>query len=257
MLTEKPHRHDFEELIIGFEGAVEHFIDFKTTKIEAPFVIFVTKGKIHQAFPKAKNGKCSMWVINFKSEFIADMIYHLYSLFHNRANIQIDEAKNIARLVVLSKMIKEELYQENTDYAILSKILQTIFAMIEPEVLKFKPKINKQKPKYDVFIAFLNLLEKNYSSTKSVSFYAKKLCMTPRNLNLICNKIYQQSVSEIITNRKLMEAKNLLINTSKSISEIAFEVGYNETSYFSNVFKKKSGYSPSEFREKLKKIVAT
>lgn len=253
MLTEKPHRHDFEELIIGFEGAVEHFIDFKTTKIEAPFVIFVTKGKVHQAFPRAKNGKCSMWVINFKSEFIADITYHLYSLFHNRANIQIDEDRNIKRLVLLSKMIKEELYQENADYAVMRKILQTIFAMIEPEVLKFKPKISKQKHKYDVFIEFLSLLEKNYSTAKEVGFYAKELCMTSRNLNLICNKIYQQSVSEIIVNRKLMEAKNLLINTSKSISEIAFEVGYNEKSYFSNVFKKKSGYSPSEFRKKFRK----
>lgn len=253
MLTEKPHRHDFEELIIGFEGIVEHFIDFKTTKIEAPFIIFVTKGKVHQAFPRAKNGKCSMWVINFKSEFIADITYHLYSLFHNRANIQIDEDRNIKRLVLLSKMIKEELYQENADYAVMRKILQTIFAMIEPEVLKFKPKISKQKHKYDVFIEFLSLLEKNYSTAKEVGFYAKKLCMTSRNLNLICNKIYQQSVSEIITNRKLMEAKNLLINTSKSISEIAFEVGYNEKSYFSNVFKKKSGYSPSEFRKKFRK----
>lgn len=253
MLTEKPHRHDFEELIIGFEGTVEHFIDFKTTKIEAPFVIFVTKGKVHQAFPRAKNGKCSMWVINFKSEFIADITYHLYSLFHNRANIQIDEDRNIKRLVLLSKMIKEELYQENADYAVMRKILQTIFAMIEPEVLKFKPKISKQKHKYDVFIEFLSLLEKNYSTAKEVGFYAKELCMTSRNLNLICNKIYQQSVSEIIVNRKLMEAKNLLINTSKSISEIAFEVGYNEKSYFSNVFKKKSGYSPSEFRKKLRK----
>jgi len=64
-----------------------------------------------------------------------------------------------------------------------------------------------------------------------------------------------QSVSEIIETRKLTEAKSLLASTSKSISEIGFELGYNEKSYFSNVFKKKSGMTPSEFREEMRKIL--
>src|SRR5688572_23318877 len=38
-----PHQHGFEELIIGMEGQLEHFIDFQTSTISAPFVSFVTK----------------------------------------------------------------------------------------------------------------------------------------------------------------------------------------------------------------------
>ena len=64
-----------------------------------------------------------------------------------------------------------------------------------------------------------------------------------------------QSVSEIIETRKLIEAKNLLINTNKTISEIGFEVGYNEKSYFTSVFKKKSGQTPKEFREEMRKLL--
>ena len=86
-----------------------------------------------------------------------------------------------------------------------------------------------------------------------MEFYAEKLFMSSRNLNLICQNILEQSVSEIIETRKLIEAKNLLISTEKTISEIAYELGYNENSYFSNVFKKKAGQSPSEFREDMKK----
>ena len=41
-----PHSHDFEELIIGIDGQLEHFIDFKSTIFDAPFVSFVTKGKV-------------------------------------------------------------------------------------------------------------------------------------------------------------------------------------------------------------------
>jgi AraC-like DNA-binding protein len=64
------------------------------------------------------------------------------------------------------------------------------------------------------------------------------------------------SVSEIIEARKLIEAKNLLISTSKTISEIGFDLGYNEKSYFTTVFKKKSGQTPSEFRDEMFKLIS-
>ncbi len=89
-----------------------------------------------------------------------------------------------------------------------------------------------------------------------MDYYAEKLFMSSRNLNLICRNILQQSVSEIIETRKLTEAKNLLITTDKTVSEIGFELGYNEKSYFSNVFKKKSGLTPTEFREEMRKIIS-
>jgi AraC-like DNA-binding protein len=80
--------------------------------------------------------------------------------------------------------------------------------------------------------------------------------MSARNLNLICHNILHKSVSEIIETRKLIEAKNLLISTNKTISEIGFELGYNEKAYFTTVFKKKSGQTPSEFREEITKLIS-
>ncbi len=80
--------------------------------------------------------------------------------------------------------------------------------------------------------------------------------MSTRNLNLICQSILQQSVSEIIETRKLIEAKNLLLTTNKTISEIGFELGYQEKAYFTNVFKKKAGMTPSEFRNEIQKLIS-
>jgi AraC family transcriptional regulator, transcriptional activator of pobA len=89
-----------------------------------------------------------------------------------------------------------------------------------------------------------------------VEFYAEKLFMSSRNLNMICQNILQRSVSEIIETRKLIEAKNLLVSTHKSISEIGYELGYNEKAYFTNVFKKKSGQTPTEFREEMRTLIS-
>jgi AraC-like DNA-binding protein len=106
------------------------------------------------------------------------------------------------------------------------------------------------------FMNFLRILEENFRRPEGVDFYAEKLFMSSRNLNLICHNILQKSISEIIETRKLIEAKNLLVSTNKTVSEIGFELGYNEKSYFTNVFRKKSGQTPTEFRNEMNGLIS-
>jgi AraC-like DNA-binding protein len=54
-----------------------------------------------------------------------------------------------------------------------------------------------------------------------------------------------------VETRKLIEARQLLINTNLSISEIGYELGYNEKAYFSRVFTKKTGLTPTDFRGQM------
>lgn len=248
-----PHNHDFEELLIGIDGELEHFIDFDASTTQAPFVSFVTKGKVHRLIPRIYNGKCDIWVIRFRSEFIPETTFQLYSLYHNQANIKLEKGHCFQRLVDLCKMMFDETKQDNPNFAIIRQLLSVLFTMIEAERKKIVPQNETiQKTQHISFGNFLTLLEENYRRPLGVDFYAEKLFMSSRNLNLICHNILEQSVSEIIETRKLIEAKNLLISTEKTISEIAYELGYKENSYFSNVFKKKSGQSPTEFRDDMK-----
>lgn len=255
---DEPHNHDFEELLIGIHGELEHFIDFDATKTQAPFVSFVTKGKVHRLIPRIYKGKCDIWVIRFRSEFIPETTFQLYSFYHGQANIKLEKGPCFQRLVDLCKMISAETKQEIPNYAIIRQLLSVLFTMIEAERKKTEPQNETtQKTQHISFGNFLAILEENYRRPLGVEFYAEKLFMSSRNLNFICQNILEQSVSEIIETRKLIEAKNLLISTEKTISEIAYELGYNENSYFSNVFKKKSGQSPSEFRDDMKILLTS
>ncbi|MEC8832084.1 MAG: AraC family transcriptional regulator, partial [Bacteroidota bacterium] len=103
---------------------------------------------------------------------------------------------------------------------------------------------------------FLHILEENFRRNVKISFYAEKLFMSERNLNIVCQEVMQQSAGEIIETRKLNEAKNLLINSNKTIAEIGFEIGYNEKAYFSKVFKRKTGYTPTSFRKEMKQLIS-
>jgi AraC family transcriptional activator of pobA len=254
---EEPHNHDFEELIVGMEGALEHFIDFKSDKFVSPFVSFVTKGKIHCVKPVINDDKFSIWVLQFKSEFIPEATFQLYSRYHNHANLHLRKGENFDRLVTLCEMIFNETKQTIPDFAVIRLLLSTLFTMIESERKKMDISENGFHNTQNItFKSFLKILEDNFHRPEGVEFYAEKLFMSTRNLNLICQNILQKSVTEIIETRKLIEAKNLLISTDKTVSEIGFELGYNEKAYFTTVFKKKSGQTPTEFRDEMRKLIS-
>jgi AraC family transcriptional activator of pobA len=254
---DEPHKHEYEELIICIEGSLDHFIDFKNTVMDAPLASFVTKGKMHRVIPKLKNDKCNMWVIRFKSEFIPETTFQLYSYYHDYANIKLNDDYCFKRMATLCEMMSNEMQVSIPDYAVIRHLLSALFTMVESERKKSESDIREFHSTQNItFKNFLKILEENYHRPEGVEYYAEKLFMSARNLNLICQNILQKSVSEIIETRKLIEAKNLLINTDKTISEIGFELGYNEKAYFTNVFKKKSGQTPTEFREEMRKLVS-
>lgn len=251
---DEPHKHEFEELIIGIEGQLEHFIDFKNISIDAPFVSFVTQGKVHRIIPRPVNGKCEMWGLRFKSEFIPETTFQLYAYYHDHATFQLENKAAFRRMTTVCEIIQDEMQQDNPDYSVVRHLLSALFMMIESERNKIAPENTQMNSQNTTLNNFLRILEDNYHRPMGVDFYAEKLFMSPRNLNLICKNIMQQTVTEIIETRKLIEAKNQLIHTDKNISEIGFDLGYNEKAYFTNVFKRRTGQTPTEFRKEMKSL---
>ena len=80
--------------------------------------------------------------------------------------------------------------------------------------------------------------------------------MSSRNLNLISQVVFGKSITDIIETRKLLEARQLLLASDKTVSEIGYELGYNEKSYFTRVFHKKTGTTPTEFRKQMQSVIS-
>ena len=251
-----PHKHDFEELIIGLKGKLTHFIDYEVQEWDAPFISFVTKGKLHRIQPDLQNGHCDFWVIRFKSEFIPEITFQLYNSYHDQANFQLRQDSYLDRLDKICHLINDEMKELSPELCIVRNLLSSLFIMIDVERKKstgdLQSTLNSQNL---TFQSFLAILEDNFRRPEGVNFYAEKLFMTPRALNNITQRILQQTVSEIIETRKLTEAKNLLFTTEKNIAEIGFELGYTDKAYFTSVFKKKSGFTPSEFRQDMRQRI--
>jgi len=252
--TYDAHFHDFEELILLTEGSFEHYIDFKVEFATAPMVCYVPMNKMHKLIPHSDSRG---WVINYKPEFIPDSNLSFYSNFFTSTNVPLTSGPCINRFTNLCEIIQAEYQQEFADFPTIRHLAEGLLSMIDAERKRNIPVENVAKPmQINTFSTFLKILEQNFRRDEGVSFYAGKMNMSERNLNLICKNNFQKSVSEIIETRKLIEAKNLLLHSDKTISEIGFELGYNEKSYFTRVFHAKMGATPSRFREMTRSMIS-
>lgn len=254
----EPHRHDFEELTLCTQGRMNHFIDFEQRELQCPVACFVSQGKLHrlQMLPDDKGRYPAGWLVRFRSELIPESKFQLYAYYHNFANISFSNEEHCRQAVLLCEMMNGECLAGKPEYGIIRSLLNALFAILEAEKKKQLPDNALFSNQNDTFKSFLKILEDNFRRDVGVEFYAEKLNMSARNLNLICHNILQKSVSEIIETRKLTEAKALLMHSGKAVSEIGFELGYNEKAYFTNVFKKKSGLTPSEFRSEMANLIS-
>ncbi len=251
---EEAHFHNFEELIIVTEGSLEHYIDFQVEIITAPSVSYVSMGKMHRV---VENDDLRGWLINYQNEFIPESKLNFYSNFFTSTSIPIFPHSCAQKFTALCEIIYSEYNEEIPDASTIRHLTTALISMIEAERKKNIQIENSVKlSQITTFNNFLKILEQNFRRDEGVSFYADKMNMSERNLNIICKNNFQKSVSEIIETRKLIEAKKLLIHSEKTISEIGFDLGYNEKSYFTRVFRNKLSVTPTQFREMTRSIIS-
>jgi AraC-like DNA-binding protein len=101
-----------------------------------------------------------------------------------------------------------------------------------------------------LFHRFLSLANEHGFLERNVTFYSKRLLITPNHLSAIVRQQSQRTVLDWLTERTLAEAKILLRHSNQMIYEIAEHLNFSEHSAFSLYFKKHTGMTPLEYRER-------
>ena len=101
----------------------------------------------------------------------------------------------------------------------------------------------------DIYFNSGQLPEKGIPSIENI---ADKLSVSQRYLSDTLKKETGKTSTEHLQLYLIDEAKNILLNPNKTISEVAYDLGFEYPPYFSRLFKKKEGISPTEYREKYK-----
>jgi AraC-like DNA-binding protein len=98
------------------------------------------------------------------------------------------------------------------------------------------------------------MIELHFKTKHSGSEYAELLNIPVKTLGRIVKKHFQRTLTEIISERIVLEAKRELNFTSKTLKEIAYDLGFNDEYHFSRYFKNKIKVSPQSFRNSLRNV---
>ncbi len=252
-----PHRHTYYEIIWITEGSGTHTIDFKDYAFQGPCLFLLQPSHIHQI---VKDGPTKGYVLKFNELVFAaeqgtENLLLKYGIFDN-INVQpvlhLDHQAVTLLDDLMQKMLSEYKHPSDLSEVIIASYLK-IFLL---QVYKLKDSHKEElqpspEPRYLVYRTFKKTLEENFLRQHSVQFYTSELALTPRALNEITQKYAGKTVSDLIKERLLLEAKRLLHHGKLTVKEIAWQLGFEDAAYFTRFFTKNAGCSPQTFRNHL------
>ena len=246
--TPEPHRHEFQELIYLEKGKATHNIDAESYKLNAPVIILVARGKMHTFIPESGS---KLYAVRFADEFLPEQHEGLFCPFMQFSKITIKSEQTLKTIAELLEMMYNHSSAGEINPTFTRHLLAALLSIINNEREKSISGNNHcNSISYELFNKFLFHLEANFIKEKSVTFYSDKLNITTKKLGEISKEIFGDNPSRIIEKRAMLEAKRMLIYTNQTVQEIAFELGFNDHSYFTKAFHKNEGLTPTAFREK-------
>lgn len=251
----KIHRTNFYHIIWFQNGSPTHLVDFNPIQIQPNSLLFLNKDVVHR-FDKTSSfqGKAILFTDSFFCRNESDIQFLINSALFNGlfSSTQFSLDDTTAFFAELFKQMETELAKVQDSYqaGILQNLLHNFLLHSEREIRPLTFYDIKKNPGLDYVMAFKNLLEQAYKSQKQVGYYARHGNLTEKRLNLFTTNILGKTPKEVIDERVMLEAKRILVHTAISIKEIGYQLGFKEPTNFIKYFRKHSGLTPTEFREK-------
>ncbi len=253
MIHHELHRHDFFFILALKNGEGVHEIDFKPFDLSDNTIFVLRPGQVHELILQAG---CSGYLLEFNSEF-----YHTTT---NQTNQRLKKAGNrnfckvdpvyFDKLELLLSSIFNEYTEKMDGYQEVIKANLDIF-FIELTRLSHNPKtasVGNNSYSQERLEDFLELLESHLTKNKQVSFYTDLMNLSAYQLNDITKSLLGKTASDVISDQIILEAKRHLLATPNQVKDIAYQLGYEDVSYFIRFFKKHTGHSPDIFRSSFR-----
>ncbi|WP_103072010.1 AraC family transcriptional regulator [Aquimarina sediminis] len=249
-----PHKHNFYLSVLFTKGTGIHEIDFESYHIKPGSVFLLRPGQTH------------FWKFTTKGEgYIFFHSKEFYEATHQNKNLNIFPfffSNQNSPCIYLNKKtmgLVEPLFsailKESYSKAILKKqklinLIDLIYIELSRLIVQdnFEDLISSKNQSMKLY-KFEQLVEEKYKTQKSAIAYAKDMNLSVKHLNRICQKTIGKTTTDVILERVILEAKRLILYSDNNLTEIAWDLGYNDYSHFSKLFKQKSKISPSQFQK--------
>jgi len=257
------HKHDYIEVNYVYHGRLKQTVGNDPLTLKMGELLFLNQHIEHEI--QASNEEDI--IINFiiRPEFF-DFIFSFISadntitkfifssLFNNSQSGQylyfmVSEVASIQELVqkIIVEIINPSTLSESTIKLYMGLLLIELIKNVD------KVKHNEEKEAYEYIIVESLKYIDSYYREASLYDLAEKLNQTHYSLSKTIKKATKLTFKELLQERRLAKAKELLEHTKIPVTLVAEEIGYDNISYFYRIFKKKYGVTPKRYREQFEK----
>ncbi len=241
------HWHDELQLNWVVSGELEYCINGDTVRLSGDKILLIKDHMLHSSRTTGKDA-CSL-CINFSPEIFHPMIlkHYIRPLLENR---------NFTSSVLLLRPeqtgILKNLSDHINDNADFFSIVNFLSRILEELLHSFaESKTPNDKEEQELFQTMLSFVHSHYHEPLTVRQIAACGIMNKNRCTDLFRKYTRLSPIKYLNEYRLYMAKNLILNTEKSVSEISADVGYNQISHFIEQFRLNYGMSPLKYRKKF------
>ena len=247
------HKHDFFFILALQKGKGSHEIDFIPYKIQDHSIFIIRPGQVHRLELKAGS---TGFLLEFDRSFYQPKSTITEQRWQKASskNYCVVDAAPFMKLSSILNNLSNEFITKQDGYIEAIKAHLDIFFIEYVRQSRHPGRVEKAENPYiqERFEELVHLLEQHICSRKNVAQYAELLNLSSYQLNAITKASVGKTVSALINEQILLEAKRYLLATPNQIKDLADHLGYEDASYFIRFFKKHTGHSPEAFRKNFK-----
>ena len=257
-----PYRPNFFSFLFIKEGAGNYTIDDYSFEVKAHSVYF-TNPSNYRTFCWKKIEEIYLITFDevFLKKYISKEIFNTFPFLLTetvKPKIVTDEFYETIEKIYL-QIRSEYIGSSVHKYKIIGHLLAVLFFKIKEYFWQDYNPIYEGNRSSQIVKSFKQLLEKHYRDLSSdkvetvfrVQDYAHAQNLHPNYLSSVIKSKTGKSIATWIAEKTISEAKALLQNSSISIKEITFKLGFSEAAHFSNYFKKNTGTTPAQYRKEV------
>lgn len=237
---------DYHFIVYVSSGSFCQQVGIENYHVKAPSVLFVPEGEAFSI--KSKQNDLFGFYILLENKSISQAVskMELSDLLTIETTIDLD-AKSNQWVNSICSLLYNEVSSNKPNRNIGTGLLQALLHKLK-DLSGNKITLSRQN---EIANNFKHLVNELFKEHKSVGFYARELSVSENYLNRCVKAHYNKSCKQLVHETAILQSQVLMFETSKDISEISFELGFEDPSYFSRVFKKITGQAPSAFKKQI------
>lgn len=245
----EPKKLELAVILLCIKGELSIKINLEEYNVTSPSLVTIMPGQIIEFMDASEH--IELYAIALSRRFI-DMInipgwQQQYMTMYNNP-IHTLSTQELRALYIFYTMLYSA--AANTENPFRLQVIENLIRVFYYGGVSSFPRTNKSAASTNTIVQrFMELVQEHYTQQRLISFYADKLCITPKYLSKLVKENTGLAASDWIERHVILEARAMLQSSEMTIQQIASALNFPNQSFFGKYFKRATGLSPKQYRE--------